>query len=157
MEHQQDVLTEIVTASQIKRSKLLPWWIKIFMWIFLIIGFLIPILLIAAVAGFDTQLAIYGLETNNAFTLTGILLILVFALKGFVSFGMVKEKDWAIKLGAIDAILGIVICVFTSYIYPFISEESASFSLLKFELIFLIPYLIKLLRIKNDWESARAY
>ncbi len=154
MEHQQDILTEIVGNTSIKRSKLLPWWIKTFMWIFLVISLFIPVLLVLAIAGFETLLAIYGLETNNLFTVTGMLLTLVFAMKGVVSFGLIKEKDWAVQLGIIDAIVGITICVYTSYIQPFLSED-VSFSLLKFELVLLIPYLIKLNRIKQQWASAR--
>jgi hypothetical protein len=154
MEYQQDVLTDIVTTTSIKRSKLLPWWIKVFMWIFLVFGLLVPVVLLMSVLGFNPQLAIYGLEANNAFTLTGLLLVSVFALKGAVSFGMIKEKDWAVRLGIIDAIVGISICVFTAYVYPFI-VEGAPFALFKFELILLIPYLLKLNKIKDDWRLAQ--
>ncbi|TWI81746.1 hypothetical protein IQ13_2765 [Lacibacter cauensis] len=154
MEHQQDILTEIVGNTSIKRSKLLPWWIKIFMWIFLVISFFVPVLLVLAILGFEIQLAIYGLDTNRVFTFTGLLLVLVFATKGVVSFGFIKEKDWAVQLAMIDAIAGIIICVYTSYIQPLLSED-VSFSLLKLELVLLIPYLVKLNRIKEQWASAK--
>lgn len=154
MEYQQDVLTEIVSASTIKRSKLLPWWIKVFMWIFLVFGLLVPICIVAAVLDMRFEMAIYGLETNEPLSITGLLLIAIFLLKGVVSFGLLKEKGWAIKLGIIDSIVGIIICVLLSYVFPFIYSEVFKFSLIKVELIFLIPYLIKLRKIKDEWERS---
>ena len=44
----------------IRRRKLLPWWIKIFLWLFLITGAISPIGLIFGVLGNNFQLALYG-------------------------------------------------------------------------------------------------
>ena len=154
METQTDFLTEEITKSQIKRKTLLPWWIKVFMWIFLIMGILVPFSIFFALAGGNFLIAIYGLETNQPLSLIGIFLIFILGLKGMVSFGFLKEKNWAVNLGIADAIIGIVVCVFFNYIYPFIDTEAGfKFSLIRVELLFLIPYLIKLTRIRTNWNS----
>ena len=66
------------------------------------------------------------------------------------SFDLLKEKDWAIKLGIIDSILGISICILLM-LYPLINTEMKS--TFRIEIIFLIPYLLKLLKIKSTWEN----
>ena len=153
MEHQPDVLTEIITSSKIKRSKLLPWWIKVFMWIFLIFGLLVPIGLVVAFLGFGFHMSLYGIETNGPLSITGLLLMGLFLLKGVVSIGLLKETGWAIKLGIVDALIGIVICGFVMFVYPFFKEGNGFVLSLRLELLLLIPYAIKLRKIKDDWEG----
>ena len=150
-ENQTDLLTdELIQIIGIPRKKLLPLWIKIFTWIFLIFSAFVPIIIILGVMGYRTQLALYGLETNEPFSLIGITITLLFIIKGITAFGLLKEKYWAIKIGIADAIIGITICTFIM-LYPIINSE-AKFSL-RLELIALIPYLLKFLKIKTEWEN----
>ena len=53
-------------------------------------------------------------------------------------------------MGIADAIIGITICILVM-LYPIINSE-AKFSL-RLELIALIPYLLKFLKIKTEWEN----
>ena len=39
-------------------------------------------------------------------------------------------------------------------IYPFISPDSGLNSTFSIELLLLIPYLLKMVKIKTDWEQA---
>ena len=150
-ENQTDLLTdELNLENGIPRKKLLPLWIKIFTWIFLVISAFAPIVLILGVMGYKVQLALYGLETDEAFSSTGIIITAIFIIKGIVAFGLLKEKDWAIKIGIADAIIGIAICTLMM-LYPIINSD-AKFSL-RLELVALIPYLLKLLKIKIQWET----
>ena len=150
-ENQIDLLTDEVTQiNGIPRKKLLPLWIKIFTWIFLIFSAFVPVIIILGVLSYRAQLALYGLETNEPFSLTGIIITLLFIIKGITAFGLLKEKDWAIKIGIIDAIIGITICSLIM-LYPIINSD-ATFSL-RPELIALIPYLLKFLKIKTQWEN----
>src|SRR3954463_2669454 len=150
-ESQTDFLTdELVQHNAIPRKKLLPLWIKIFAWIFLVLSAFVPIVLVLRLTGYNAQLALYGLETNEPFSSLGIIIATVFAIKGVAAFGLLKEKDWAIKIGIVDATIGITICTLVM-LYPIINSD-AKFSL-RLELVALIPYLLKLMKIKNQWET----
>ena len=150
-ENQTDLLTnELIQINAVPRKKLLPLWIKIFTWIFLIFGAFVPIILILGIMGYSAQLSLYGLETNKPFSLIGIIITLLFIIKGVTAFGLLKEKYWAIKIGISDAIIGITICTFIM-LYPIINTD-AKFSF-RLELVALIPYLLAFLKIKNDWEN----
>jgi hypothetical protein len=146
-----DLLTdELIQENGIPRKRILPLWIKIFMWIFLIIGAFAPIIFVLGLTGFNAQLALYGLETNEPLSLLGIIITALFIIKGITAFSLLKEKDWAIKIGILDAILGILICTLLM-LYPIINSDF-KFSL-RLELVALIPYLLKLLKIKTQWET----
>lgn len=153
MENQPDLLQEEVTSKYKRRRQLLPWWIKAFVWIFLVFGAIVPVGIIAAILGYKFQIALYGLETNEPLSLIGLLLIILFLLKGIVAYGLWTEKDWAINLGLIDAIVGIVICVFMMIVYPFVDAIPGFTLNFRLELILLIPYIIKLKKINNDWHG----
>jgi hypothetical protein len=149
--NQIDLLTDgLIQINGIPRKKLLPLWIKIFTWIFLILSAFVPIIIILGVIGYRAQLALYGLETSEPFSSVGFTITLLFIIKGITAFGLLKEKDWAIKIGIADAIIGITICTLIM-LYPIINSE-ATFSL-RLELLALIPYLLRLLKIKTQWES----
>ena len=153
----QDNQTDLLIDEQIhlngaSRKKLLPIWIKVFMWFFLITGTIMPVVFLIGVFGHNAELSFYGLETNEPFSAIGILITSVFVIKGVTAFGLLKETDWAIKIGIADAIIGITICTI-SMIYPFINAEF-KFAL-RLELIALIPYLLTFLKIKTEWERVR--
>lgn len=150
-ETQTDLLTDdFFLENVIPRNKLLPVWIKIFTWIFLIISFFAPIAFVLGLFGKKVHLSIYGIETDEPLSLVGIIITTLFIIKGITAFGLLKEKDWAIKVGIIDALIGIVICTLVM-ILPVITPDP-KFSL-RLELVALIPYLLKLLKIKTQWES----
>ncbi len=52
--------------------------------------------------------------------------------------------------GQIDAILGIVICIFSMSLPFIVNRPGFGFSI-RLELLLLIPFLIKLGKIKNEW------
>lgn len=133
-----------------RRRKLLPWWIKVFCWIFMFFGLMSFICLILGFTNIKPALAFYGFETNEPFSLTGLIVISVGLLKGITAFALWFEKDFAIKIGKIDAIIGIVLCIFSMLVIPFLQD---TFSItLRLELALLIPFLIKLNRIEKTWN-----
>jgi hypothetical protein len=149
MEKTIDILEPLETTL-IDRRQLLPWWIKVFCWIFMVFGIAAFACLVIGVMGYKTSLALYGFETNDALSLTGLLIISVAILKGFTAFSLWFKKNHAITLGKIDAILGIVLCTVSMVILPFVSGSHFVFRL---ELALLIPYFIKLNKIQGDWGS----
>jgi hypothetical protein len=133
-----------------RRRDLLPMWIKVFTWLFMIFGAFAPLGLIAGLFGYPASLSLYGFSTMNPLSLVGLCLIALFVLKGIVAFGLWTEKDWAIRLAEADAFLGIVLCVFSMIISPLLSKEVFSLNF-RIELFLLVPYILKLKRIKYDW------
>ena len=153
-ENQTDILTDtILDPNTKKRKHLLPWWIKIFMWLFLILGLLSPLALVYGILGSPFQVSLYGLQTYEPASLTGLIVISLFLLKGIVAYGLLTEKDWAITLSIVDAGIGIFICV-VLMLYPFFLYGSESF-VFRLELILLIPYLIKMVNIRSEWKSIK--
>jgi hypothetical protein len=150
-DNQPDLLTdELIKENVIPRKKLLPLWIKIFAWIFLVIGAFVPVVLVLGLLGNNVQLALYGLETVEPFSSIGLIISTLFIIKAFTAFGLLTGKDWAIKIGLADAIAGIVLCTLLM-LYPIVNSNVAF--MLRLELVALIPYLFKLLKIKAPWET----
>lgn len=152
MEQQEQLLLEsLLEENQVKRRSLLPMWMKVFIWIFIITGAIAPICLLAGLFGARAQLALYGLETTDLLSTTGLVISLLFLYKGIVAYGLWTEKDWAINLGIADAVMGIAICVYVTAIAPFVNNQAGLVFNFRLELVALIPYLIKLQKIKSQW------
>ena len=151
--NQADLLPEnIIEINTKKRKQLLPVWIKIFMWLFLAFGLIAPLALIFGLSGFNFRLSLYGFFTNEPFSIIGMGIIILFLLKGIVSFGLLMEKSWAVKLGLVDAALGILICSYVM-VYSIVKPVPGSAINFRLELVALIPYFIKFKKIKTDWEN----
>jgi glucan phosphoethanolaminetransferase (alkaline phosphatase superfamily) len=139
--------------KKIERRKLLPLWIKIFCWIFMIFGVLSIVVLIFGAFGNAADISFYGFETNQPLSLMGLSIITVMALKGFAAYALWFEKDYAIKLGKIDALLGIVLCLISMFVVQFY-EENVGIRM-RLELILLIPYFRKLSKIQEQWQTGK--
>jgi hypothetical protein len=129
-----------------KRS-LLPLWIKIFIWLFILQAFLLPLVVVARLFGIQTPLALYGFTSYDPFNLMGIFLIALMAFKGVVALALWLEKEWAVTLALIDGWLGVFICVLTM---TFLNNRGTVFRL---ELFALIPYIMKMSRIRAQWQN----
>lgn len=139
-------------GMQVRRRSLLSGWIKFFTWIFLFFGVMAPIGLILGIF-MDFPLSLYGLDTSQVYSLTGLGVVALFLIKGLTAYGLWWEKDWAVTLAIGDAVIGIVICVLMMLNNPIVEVEDGFFNFtgLRLELLFLIPYLIKMLRIRKVW------
>src|SRR5213075_1714156 len=93
----------------ISRRELLPVWIKVFCWIFMIMGGISFGCLVVGAFGKTAQLSFYGFNTNEPLTFLGLFLIAIMVFKGFTAYSLWFEKDNAIKLGKIDTILGVAV------------------------------------------------
>jgi len=139
---------DLLDFTRKKRRSLLPWWIKSFIWIFIAFGTIAPIAIIFGILGKDIQMALYGLKTNEPFTITGILIIVIFIFKAIVSYGLWFEKRWAVILGIIDAYAGLCICI---VVFLWNAQQTTNNSFFPLEIIFIIPYLIWLHKIYKPW------
>ena len=153
MEQQEQLLLEpLLNENKVRRRNLLPLWMKVFVWIFMVMGAIAPICLLASLSGGSVQLALYGLETTDPLSTVGIVICLLFLYKGIVAYSIWTEKGWAIYLGIVDAIVGIAICFYLMAIAPFVNNQSGFVFNFRLELVALIPYLIKLRKIKLQWQ-----
>lgn len=148
---QEDLLTDPDLLNLKTRKQLLPLWIKIFAWFFLLTGVLSVIVFILGIFGGSLLLSIYGIESQEAFSANWLLATFVFLLKGIVAFGLLTEKSWAIKLAIADAIVGLIICLATMFVPVFSGVGMGSF---RIEIIILILYCLRMFKIKDIWTGS---
>jgi hypothetical protein len=151
---QTDLLTEsFLQLYTTQRKELLPWWVKTFCWIFLIFGFIAFPAIIFGILGYKFQLNIYGLETSEPISFIGISIVAIFLFKGITAYSLLSQKKWGIVLGIVDAITGIVICTFF-ILYSFLNFGSHQNLGFRLEILFLVPYFLKMIKIKTSWENS---
>lgn len=146
--------SELSGTPVIARRKLLPVWIKIFIWIFMITGGLAVLGLPFGMLGLNFNIALYGIETVQPLTPAGLMLIAIYLIKGIVAYALWTEKDWAVTAAQVDATIGIIICAFIMVIYPMMADSGSSFNF-RLEIIVLVLYLMKMNQIKEAWEKPR--
>ncbi len=137
--------------SKRRRKQMLPWWIKVFCWIFMLFGLLSIVCLFLGFTDVKPNLAFYGFETNEPFSFIGLIVISLGIFKGITAFALWFEKDFAIKIGKIDALIGIVLCAISMVVLPFVLDDYKI--TIRLELALLIPYFLKLTKIQNEWET----
>ncbi|MCB9304527.1 MAG: hypothetical protein H6566_28165 [Lewinellaceae bacterium] len=151
MNENQEILDGQLDISSKRRRALLPVWIKIFTWIFMITALIIPIGVIFGLIGMPFNLGLYGLETMAPISLTGAIILALFALKGVVAYGLWTERKWAVNLAIVDGILGLVICTLMMVVMPFLLDKGGFRFSFRLELFALIPYVIKMFRVRPEW------
>jgi len=150
-----DKLDDLEELLLPRRRTLLTWWLKIFSYLFLFMAAAaIAMYPLMFMLGNDYMVTLYGLESSDRSSFITLAVVVLFLLKGVAAFGLLFEKDWAIEVGLVDAAVGILVCLFVG-LYTMFGTGSyiASFRL---ELILLIIYLIKLLKIQAIWKKSPA-
>jgi len=120
-----------------KRKEILPEWIRFFAWLFLL-GFLaLPIFLLGLLGTGEVSLGIFGLsyDGNSSLHPIAIWVTIIATLAGFVSYGILWGKNWAITLGVIYGWLGLA----TSVIALILNMKTNNFSI-EIGSILLIPF-----------------
>jgi hypothetical protein len=134
-----------------RKRDLLPLWIKIFLWLFLVMASFMPVVIFLVILKFPTSLYLYGFESNSAFSVVGFIITCLITYKGIIAFGLWNEKKWAVTNAIIDGILGIIACVL-AMILPLFLYDGVHFTF-RLELIGLFPYLFKMREIRNEWND----
>ena len=80
----------------------------------------------------------------------GELILILNIIKILVVYGYFFQKDWAIKVGITDAILGIFLCIIVFIIS--ISQSNLNFPI---QGVILLIYLVSLRSIRLKWESIK--
>ncbi|MFH6994006.1 hypothetical protein [Flavobacterium sp. FlaQc-48] len=133
------------------RRELLPWWIKTFCWIFMILSVCAAGALVTNLFVPNVIVSLYGFSSDTAYSVTGLFIIAVMFLKGFAAYSLWFEKPNAITIAKVDAISGIVICIASFFILP-LSTQNGHFSL-RLEILLLIPYYRKVNKIEYEWDN----
>ena len=148
-----NVEAESSQEVKLKRNHILPIWIRVFTWFFALLALMVPVALVYGMLGLPFKLELYGVATHAPFSLTGIAILLLIAMKGVVAFGFILNRVWSVALGRVDAFIGIGFCL-AMMIMPLFELFYGRITFeLRLELLVLIPYLLVMKRIKKDWES----
>lgn len=130
------------------RYQLLPLWIKIFSWIFLIL-LLSPVALIIGYFEGEMEFELWGLAFNgSSFHPYSIVLIFLMTLHGVAALGLISGKRWGIDVGIICGILG-GICSIAGMGVRFINGTMH----FEFSLILQALFVASLFGIRKKWVS----
>lgn len=140
-------------ASPVTRRQLVPLWIKIFGWIFMVMGAVIPLLAIVAVAmGQPASYEIFGLQYRGSpFHPMALFICAVILSLAVSAYGLLFGKSWGLNACLATGYGGVAICLGTM-VYALMQGQFT----LRLELLVQLPYLIKLHRIRPLWPSAPA-
>jgi hypothetical protein len=150
-----DQLDDLEELLLPRRRTLVPWWMKVFSYLFLFMAAIsVALYPLAFMLDYNFKVALYGLESTDRTSFITLVVFVLFILKGATAFGLLFEKDWAIELGLIDAAVGFAACIFVG-LYAMFGSGSymASF---RVELIFLVIYAIKLRKMQEVWKKSPA-
>ncbi len=147
------VLNEQETSHDKSQSRkaLIPRWIKIFGWLFIVMGTIVPFTYIGSlIFGFSASYTIFGLEyEGNAMALMPLIISIVMLINGLCAFGLLFGKDWGLRACIVFGYLGVALCLGTMLFELIFSSHSNV--IIRLEIIFQIPYLMKLHKIKAHW------
>lgn len=142
-------MEETIQAKQPKQTKqqrkaLVPKWIKVFGWFFILLGVVAPVLYIAsALFGFVASYELYGLSYHGtAYSIMPLAICSLGLLSGISAYGLLFAQDWGLKACLIMGYLGLFITILSMVLAP---------GMIRLEPLLQIPYLIKLHKIKPQW------
>lgn len=127
-------------------TKKYPIMLKLFSLAYaLFFTFLIGALMVMKISP-NLKLSGYGIVTTEPFSIVGLFLISILILNYIASWSIAFETKNATQLGLICVKTGIVCCIFSMFLSPFLMENFSG----KFpkELIFLLPIYFMLTKNK---------
>ncbi len=130
------------------RRSLLPWWIKGFSWLFMIFGVMIFPISVMSIFGVPTELSLYGIESTSILNLNGALVTIMFLISGIVGFALFYGKDWALNAGLVLCAAHLLLVVLV-----YALQLATHGSNLRFEFILVVPFFIKLLKLRPLWDG----
>jgi len=139
-----------------ERKMLVPLWIKIFGWIFMVLGiasFVLP--MAAPVLDKPAAYEIFGLHHQGApFDPMALAISAIILSLAASAYGLLFGKSWGLAACMVTGYGGVAICLGTMAH----SVASQGTLTIRLELLLQVPYLVKLHKIKPLWISgARAH
>ena len=135
--------------KSLARKALIPLWIKIFGWLFIVMGALVPFLYICSlIFGFSASYTMFGLEyEGNAKALMPLVISTVILINGLCAYGLLFGKDWGLTACIVFGYIGLLLTLGTM-LFEMIFSGSM---MIRLEPIIQIPYLVKLHKLKAHW------
>jgi hypothetical protein len=165
-ENEASIFDELRDPNAIRRRDMLPGWIRFFCWFFAILSNLGAIVLIIVIFAGDS-LTSYFQQQGVPVPYQGSSLWLVMQqwlgvaealLTGTAAIALLKERSWAVKLAIVDGMITLGRSLYSVFRTQSVVTGNFPFSAMTIgvvciQLIFLIPYLITLIRIRSKWEE----
>lgn len=133
------------------RKTLIPLWIKIFGWLFILFGVGVPITAIYSLAtGMPMHYMLFGLSVYGSIgSPMAIFLMVLFIALAISAYGLLFGRAWGLTFCLMLGYISLAICIATTII-ALITQSGVN---IRLEIIILIPYLIRLHKIKDEWQS----
>ena len=133
-----------------ERKRLVPTWIKVFGWLFIIMGISIPVLPFVTMSqGIPASYTIFGLSfVGSPFHPMALLIQAILLALAASAYGLLFGRAWGLKACLATGYLGVVLCVLTTLYSIFVV---GSFTL-RLELLIQIPYLMRLHDMRPHWR-----
>lgn len=148
-----DVSLSAEPGSPTSRKELIPLWIKIFGWLFIVFGALVTLIAAySAVTRTAAEFALYGLTVSGSiYNPVALFVAFLIMAHGVCAFGLLFGKSWGVISCMVLGYISIAVCI----VSMFIGEGFT----IRLEIAFLIPYLIKLHKIRDQWsqDSSRRF
>lgn len=127
------------------RKQLIPLWIKIFGWLFMIVALIVfATAFLGAITSTEGYYSLYGLEVNGSvYSPLAILIISLFLSHGLCAYGLLFAKDWGAVACLILAYLSVAICL--------LSMIFGTGTNIRLELLVLVFYILKLHQLNKVW------
>lgn len=146
MESQFDQFEQSTTL----RKDLIPTWIKVFSWLFLITGILGLFGLLSYVFNPLLNINIYDINLKENSFILSMFSTLIIIFNGFTAYLILKKEDKAIEIARINALIGIVICITSTFLNLYLYDEFK----IRIEIIFIWFFYKKMDEIKLRWLTA---
>ncbi|CAM2069793.1 hypothetical protein SCOR_30740 [Sulfidibacter corallicola] len=144
-----NITSEVTDVDEIAavRKALLPMWIVIFSWLFLIVGVGTALIwLFSAISGGQFSSSFFGFEASApAFHPYSLGLLGLYTYAAALAGGLLLKLRWAPKAGILWCLVGSTMCI--------ISTVLSQFTVFRLEILVLIAFLIKLKAIRPVWEN----
>lgn len=131
------------------RKKLLPLWIKIFGWLFIVMAAAVPFLYVSSIVfDFSATYSMFSLEyEGHALAPMPLLISILILINGVCAYGLLLGKDWGLTACIIYGYVGLVLTLGSLVVGLF----SGTGITIRLEPIIQIPYLMKLHKLKALW------
>lgn len=139
----------VPVGTREERKRLVPTWIKVFGWLFIIMGASLPVLPIMTMSlDVPASYTLFGLSfVGSPFHPMALLIQALILSLAVSAYGLLFGRSWGLKACLATGYLGVAICAFTTLYAIFVM---GSFTL-RLEFLIQIPYLMRLHAMKPSW------
>lgn len=138
------------TLKRNPRYLLLPAWIRVFSWIFLVLGlFTLPLFVFSVFDDVPANFSLFGIDYEGSMRRpTPIALAACFTFLGYAGFTLLWGKKEGRVVGLAAGYLGVALVIISTLIACLNGRKT-----IRLELILQIPYIVALHRRRNSWNE----